>query len=348
LAKETKNDRMIRNMIVLAREAKGLTQIELAEKIGMSNTNVSKMEKGEINVSEETISAIAAATNFPVSFFKQETEIYPEYLAYRRRDNVAQKLITPINAKVNILKFNVQCLIKELKIENPAIPQYEVSEADSPATIAQKVRKAWKINAPVIEHFIPLLEQKGIAIISFDFETERVDSRCIKTENNYPVIIFNRSLLGDRQRFSLAYQLGHIIMHTFYDVDWERDITHEANLFASEFLMPEKDIRKDFESGISFVQLAQLKKKWKVSMISILYRADDLGYLTANQKKYLLQQFNEQKMRRREPKELDVAVEKPTLVRKWIYEIKAKKKLDVKEMALMLNLNIDEFIEFYS
>jgi Zn-dependent peptidase ImmA (M78 family)/DNA-binding XRE family transcriptional regulator len=339
---------MIRNMIVLAREAKGLTQIELAEKIGMSNTNVSKMEKGEINVSEETISSIAAATNFPISFFKQETEIYPEYLAYRRRDNVAQKLITPINAKVNILKFNVQYLIKELKIENPAIPQYEVSEANSPATIAQKVRKAWKINAPVIEHFIPLLEQKGIAIISFDFETERVDSRCIKTENNYPVIIFNRSLLGDRQRFSLAYQLGHIIMHTFYDVDWERDITHEANLFASEFLMPEKDIRKDFESGISFVQLAQLKKKWKVSMISILYRADDLGYLTANQKKYLLQQFNEQKMRRREPKELDVAVEKPTLVRKWIYEIKQRKKLDVKEMALLLNLNIDEFIEFYS
>ena len=41
-------------------------------------------------------------------------------------------------------------------------------------------------------------------------------------------------------------------------------------------------------------------------MIALLYRADDLGFVTANQKRYLLQQFNKLKIRRREPQELDV------------------------------------------
>ena len=339
---------MNRNMIVLAREARGLTQIELAEKIGVSNTSVSKMEKGEINVSEEAISLIAAATNFPLSFFEQENEVLPGQLAYRKRESVAQKLLTPIHAKVNILKFNIQYLIQELKIENPVLPVCEITDTNSPAVIAQKVRKAWKINQPVIENITYLFEEKGIAVANFDFGTERVDSRCIITDTEYPVIILNKTLLGDKQRFSLAYQLGHLIMHTFYNVDWGRDITHEANLFASEFLMPEKDIRKEFENGVSFPLLGELKKKWKVSMISLLYRADDLGYITANQKKYLLQQFNEQKMRRREPKELDVTIENPAMVRKWIYQLKTKKKLDVKDMAAMLHLNTYEFVELYN
>ena len=124
---------MNKNMIVLAREVRGLTQIELAEKIGVTNTTISKMEKGEINVSNEAINSISEATNFPVSFFNQENEIYPEPLVYRKREAVAQKLITPINAKVNILKFNLQFLLNELKIEPPLLPTYELSDENTPA-----------------------------------------------------------------------------------------------------------------------------------------------------------------------------------------------------------------------
>jgi len=237
--------------------------------------------------------------------------------------------------------------LKGLNIHNPELPNFEVTERNTPSIIAQKVRKAWKIDNPVIDNAVTLLEKNGIPIASFNFGTERVDSRCVLTETKLPVIICNRSLLGDRQRFSLIFQLGHLIMHTATNVNWERDIAHEANLFAAEFLMPEKEIRKDFENDITLPLLAELKLKWKASMISLLYRADDLGYLTPNQKRYLIQQFNEQKMRRREPLELDVPLEQPSLIRKWISEIKTKQKLDMKGMASLLHLNPNEFIELY-
>jgi len=298
-------------------------------------------------VKDDVIDAIAQATNYPRSFFSQDNDIYPEHLVYRKRDKVAAGLLTPINAKVNIMRFHVEQLLKALNVPHPQLPLFEISEKNTPQLIAQKVRKAWQINIALIPNMVKLLEDNGIAVGCFDFGTERVDSRCIMTGSKHPVIIFNKTLLGDRQRFSIAYQLGHLLMHTGFQVNWERDISHEANLFAAEFLMPESEIRKDFENGITLPLLAHLKTKWKASMISLLYRADDLGFLTPNQKRYLIQQFNEQKLRRREPVELDIEVENPALIRRWISEVKAKQKLDTNGMASLLHLNTDEFIEIY-
>ena len=337
-----------KSMIVLAREARGITQLELAEKIGVANTTLSKMEKGDLNTSDEAIGLIAEETNFPVSFFNQENDIYPEHLNYRKRDSVAQKLLTPLNANVNIVRLHIQRLLSELNIRKSDLPSFEVNDKNTPATIAKKIRKAWKVDSPIIEKIVELFESKGIVVTSFDFGTERVDSRCVLTDDLQPIIIYNNTLLGDRQRFSLAFQLGHLVMHTSTSVDWERDVAHEANLFASEFLMPEAAIRGDFENGVTLPLLGELKRKWKVSMISLLYRADDLGYLTPNQKRYLLQQFNEQKMRRREPKELDVPIERESLVKKWIKELKTKQKLNDKGVASLFHLNMDEFTTRYN
>lgn len=340
-------EKVSKGLIVLARESRGYTQLELSNRIGMSQQNMGKIESGDIGVKDETLDLIAEATNYPVSFFRQDNEVYPEHLIYRRRDKVSAGLLTPINAKVNVIRFHVEHLLKTINVSNPDLPLFEVSEKNTPQVIAQKVRKAWKINTPLIPNLVKLLEDNGVAVACFDFGTERVDSRCILTNSKYPVIIFNKTLLGDRQRFSIAYQLGHLLMHTAFQVNWERDIAHEANLFAAEFLMPENEIRKDFENGITLPLLAHLKTKWKASMISLLYRADDLGFLTPNQKRYLIQQFNEQKLRRREPVELDIEVENPALIRRWISEVKAKQKLDTNGMASLLHLNTDEFIEIY-
>ena len=175
-----------------------------------------------------------------------------------------------------------------------------------------------------------------------------VDSRTILTDDKFPIIFFNDSLLGDRQRFSLAYELGQLIMHSSSIVPLERSVSHEANAFAAEFLMPEKDIKEDFKNGITVPLLGELKRKWKVSMIALLYRADDLGFVTPNQKRYLLQQFNQLKIRRSEPQELEIAKEEPWLMKSWIADFRAKTKVSVVEMAALLYLNVDEFLELYA
>lgn len=335
-------------MIVLAREARGLTQAELAEEIGISATNLSKMERAEIGISNAVVETISDKTCFPPTFFYQIGDIVPENLNYRKREIVAQKLITPIHAKVNIVRKHVHFLTMALNIQNVKVPVMEVTDGQTPQQIAAKLRKLWQVETPIIDNLTKLIEDNGVIIKSLTFNTDRVDSRSILTDDKFQIIYYNESLLGDRQRFSLAYELGQLIMHSFSIIPLERSVSHEANAFAAEFLMPAKEIIADFKDGITIPLLGELKRKWKVSMIALLYRADDLGFLSPNQKRYLIQQFNQLKIRKREPMELDIEKEQPSLIQSWIADFRSKTKLGLVEMAALLFLNVDEFLELYA
>ena len=83
-------------------------------------------------------------------------------------------------------------------------------------------------------------------------------------------------------------------------------------------------------------------------MISLLYRADDLGQVSANQKRYLIQQFNQQKIRRREPIELDVAPEQPLLLKKLIQDYIKEYEIDTKKMADIFAIPLSDYMEYYA
>lgn len=334
-------------MILLAREARGMSQSDLAERLNSYKASVSRLEHGDGPIDEHTLIALAEATHYPPQFFMQKGEILPVNLSYRKRKQVPAKLLTPIEAQMNIIRNHVQLIINGIESSDVVLPVFEITEKHSPEQIANLVRKSWKVPAGPIDNLSSLLEDKGILISSFDFGTDRVDSRSMLTDDNQPIIFLNRNLLGDRQRFSLAFELGHLIMHTFCTVAHDRDINHEANLFAAEFLMPSKDIMPDYKDGITLSLLGELKRKWKVSMISLLYRADDLCLLTPNQKRYLVQQFNDQKIRRREPPQLDVPKENPQRIRQLITELMQKAKLNIFQLCTLLAIEHDDYIAYY-
>lgn len=341
------------NMILLAREARGLTQTGLAQKLNTYKANISRLEHGDAGADATTLLALAAATGFPPQFFLQQGEIMPVNLSYRKRKQVPAKLITPIEAQVNIIRRQLQLITRSLQLQAPKLPVYN-ADANASGTdlktlekIASLLRKKWNIPAGPLDNITGILEQQGILISSFDFGTQRVDSRSMLTDDDQPIIFLNSSMQGDKQRFSLAFELGHLIMHTFCTVPHDRDINHEANAFAAELLMPAKEMLKEFKDGITLPLLGELKRKWKVSMISLLYRADDLGLLTPNQKRYLIQQFNQQKIRRREPPQLDVPKEKPMLVNNLLKQFQKTHRLSTHQVAALLAIEMDDYKKFY-
>lgn len=334
-------------MILLAREARALSQAEMASQLGTSATNYSKMERGDINVPPNKLQEIAEQTHFPLNFFYQQGTLLPESLGYRRRHNVPQKLLTPINAQLNLLRLQVQQVQQWLQIPPMQLPILATEGIAQPQALAAALKKSWGCTTAILPNLTKLLEANGIIVAAMPWATNRVDSRLILTQTNQPIIAINKSLLGDRQRFSLAYELGHLLMHSFKPIDADTDIVHQANVFAAALLMPEEHIRPDFEQGITIPQLAQLKTKWKVSMIALLYRADDLGFLTPNQKRYLIQQFNQLNIRRREPIELDIPAEKPTLLKQYLAQYRTKTKLGTVELATLLGMYVDDFMEWY-
>jgi Zn-dependent peptidase ImmA (M78 family) len=282
-----------------------------------------------------------------LQFFSQHSKVIPVNLAYRKREKVHLKLLIPIEAKMNVIRNHVHFLTRALDKVMPQLPVLEVTEEKTPTVIASMVRKLWNIEKGVIENLSAILENQGIIISSFEFGTERVDSRSMFTDDKYPIVFLNRSLLGDRLRYSLAYELGQLIMHTHSVIPGDRDISREANEFASAFLMPEEDILEDYREGVTLNLLAKLKTKWKVSMISLLYRADDLELITPNQKRYLIQQFNQQNIRRREPIELDVPVENATLLKKLIKQYISEYEISHPQMAAIFAIPFEDYLDYY-
>ncbi len=335
-------------MITVARESRGFSQLELAEKLSLSPSNLSRMEQDFIEVGENHLKSISTILNYPEEFFYQEGETLPPALALRKRNVVAQKIMLPIEAQVNIYRLNVEKLLKAIGQPEINLPVLDIEKLGSPAEAARKLRKLWKIEKGAINNLTQVLEDNGLFLINFDFNTERVDGMSILANGKFPVVFSNKRSLGDRQRFTLAYELGHLVMHLQTNPSFTRDISHEANEFAAEFLMPEKDIKGDFKDGVNLNVLADLKRKWKLSMQALLYRANDIGVITDNQKRYLINQFNSMNIRRREPAELDIPRENPMKLRDMITNYKNKQKLNVKQLALFFNSNEDEFLSKYS
>lgn len=337
-----------KNMLVLARDARGVSQLELADKLKMSQGNLSRMEMGELPVSDNMLPQVSKLLSFPESFFYQQGEIYPSLLTYRKRDRVAQKLLVPIEAKTNIYRLNIQSLLRAMKFSKADFPALDLKKYEEVEAVAKQLRKYWEIPKGPVENLSGVLENQKIILVSFDFGTERVDGRTLLTEDRHPIIFTNTSMLGDRQRFTLAYEIGHLVMHLQNPPAFKRDISHEANMFAAAFLMPAKEIKDDFDDNITIPKLAELKKKWKVSMQALLYRASDLGLLTDNQKRYLLQQFNVLNIRRREPVELDIPKESPVLLRNLITKYKTTQGFNIRGIAGFFHLQTEEFTAMYS
>jgi len=233
------------HMITIARESRGLVHADLAERLNVTKPTAWRWENDVFGISTDIVVKLSNTLHYPESFFYQQGEVLPLSLSYRKRNVVAAKLISQIEANINITRLNIEQLLDAIKYTDIKLPVLDVIKYGSPQECAKQLRKVWKLEKGSINNLSEVLEAHKIPLISLDFNTDRVDGRCTIASDKYPVIVTNKNLLGDRQRFTLAYELGHLVMHLHTAPAYDRDLSHEANLFAAELLMPEKDIYKD-------------------------------------------------------------------------------------------------------
>jgi len=107
-------------MMVLAREARELTQRELADLIGVSQANVSKMESGLLTVSDEILKRLSEKLDFPPPFFTRHEPIYGatnSTLCHRKRQSLSAKKLAAIHAWLNIHRLAVTALLRSVELQ---------------------------------------------------------------------------------------------------------------------------------------------------------------------------------------------------------------------------------------
>lgn len=181
--------------------------------------------------------------------------------------------------------------------------------------IAADVRTAAGIEADaVIPNVIRAAERLGCVVLPLDGELGRHWGMSL-TVDGIPVIRVTRSshdpefdIPGDRQRFTVAHELGHLVLHSgsaqpASPSDASR-MEREANRFAASFLVPGDAALEDLNANggrVTLSTLAKLKQKWGYAIKAFVFRFRELGVIDDAQARSLYKQISARRWNKDEP-----------------------------------------------
>lgn len=345
-------DKFNHHMMTLARDARGLTQAELADRLHAGQGTLSKYETGLNEPPEEFVSDLASVLGFEPSFFYEPGRPYglPPF-HYRRRKKLSAKVLARIVAEMNIRRLHLAKFLTSFSWKtNGFIPEVDPDEYRGKGNarlttedVARHVREMWNLPSGPIPNMVELLESNGGIVIPCDFGTDLIDAMSQRVDG-LPVLFFvNVNAQTDRLRHTLAHELGHMVLHTV-TVKSDEEMEDEADAFAGAFLLPADEIRPQLRR-FDLRQLANLKSYWKVSMGALAVRADRLKLITPYQSKMFWIEMSKLGYRKREPNEPPKEV--PNLLRQMIVFHTKKLGYSIAELAKMLHLKAAEFQEMY-
>lgn len=286
----------------MARASRQMTLAQVSAKSGFSTPTVSRIEQGIRDVDIHEVEILARAVDYPVTtmFEPLPAESLGLPVFYHRKLCAAgEKAVCGVEGRCLMASIGLRNLLKLVEIESPYLmPKLDRDDyGGDPEKAAAHVRLLWQMPRGPIQNLIEVIERAGGLVIHCDFGVEQMDALYQPAPQLPSLFWMNSNKPFDRARFSLAHELGHVVMHHVYT---EAPIAEEeANRFASAFLMPRADFRSECLTRLDFPTLAQLKQRWRVSMAAILRRAHDLHVITDSYYKSMLIRMSS--MRKVEP-----------------------------------------------
>lgn len=273
--------------LTLARQLARLRKSELAALVGKSPTAVAAWESGAKRPTSANVAQLALGLGVDPRFFATRS---PDSVAISGVPHFRSLRSTTQIARDQAFAYGQMALDVaaglERHVEFPdlAIPRHptEVDDtSDAPEQAARNLRSAWRLGDGPIKHVIRELENHGVIVVFSPIQAATVDAYSFEAKTR-PIVVLN-PVKRDyyRQRFDVAHELGHLVMHCDAEPG-SRTVEDQANRFAAELLMPETGIEHQLPTamnGSAWVRLAQLKEEWGVSLQALLFRARRLGRL---------------------------------------------------------------------
>lgn len=303
----------------------GLTQEQLAEATGVGQSRISEIERGRLAATDEVIDAIAEATATPRRFFEVIPPDVPlATLRFRKYASARRSEAKQVKALFDEAYRITSDLMCEAGYGAPDLPLAtgDVTDDDIEELAAQ-TRQALQIggNGPMM-HVTRACERAGIAVVPLTLpgeedETQKVDHFGISywpAPHEPALIAYFTGGPGDRLRFTLAHELGHLVLHSRRRV--VADPEGEAHRFAGALLLPLKRALDLLEGPVVLTDLARMKATWGMSIQALIMRGWHLGLIDDARRKSLFIQLGARGWRKAEP--VQVGHEEPVLVRKML------------------------------
>lgn len=344
---------MIGRRLELARAAAGLSRDGLEAKTGKRATAaaIGKFERNESMPDSGVLIALASALDVSENYLLGDGEMVLDRIEFRKKRIADKKELARV--EVMVLNLLERYLAVEQVLNLPSTkwdrprgaPWRIVSDLEEAELAAAKVRNHWNLGIDPIANLVELLEERGVKVLAIDLKDIDGLTAKVRLERKraMPIIVVNRNDPGDRQRFTLAHELGHLVMEVAEDMDPEK----AAQRFAGAFQMPSDALRNEIgmrRASISIMELVHLKKLFGISMQAIAHRCKDLRIFNKKLFNSLFQEFHRLGWRKPPYRELESPErEVPERFERLTFRALSEGAVTESKAAELLGVSVREF-----
>ncbi|MBL1141595.1 MAG: ImmA/IrrE family metallo-endopeptidase [Proteobacteria bacterium] len=343
---------MIGERIKRAREAAGFNQRELAKMAGITAMAISKYEREESTPSSGVLLALSKALGVRTEYFFRHTEVELEEVDYREHEKI------PLKEEKKVLADVLEQLERWFELEQflpvpwsvpfklPKGLPAKINDYDDIEDLATKLRHVWDLGLGAIPELVDVLESKGIKVFITRYDGHKNFNGLTARVNDAPVIVVGKHWPGDRQRFTLAHELGHLVLKGRLSENIDEEMA--CHRFAGAFLAPKEmvfTLLGNKRSWLEPQELNILKQDWGLSMGGWTYRAFNLGILTKKTFGELWGLFNKNGWKEKEP-EPQYPQEKTSQFEQLVFRALAEDIIGESKAAELLGMSVIDLHQY--
>jgi Zn-dependent peptidase ImmA (M78 family)/DNA-binding XRE family transcriptional regulator len=278
---------MLGSRIKQGRVAAGLSLRDVGDAVGLSAMAISKYERDVIKPSSETLLRLAKTFGVRTEYFFRQSVVELTEVDFRKHEKLSPqdeaRALEDVRERLERW-IELESIIPASWPKAFALPKRlpaKVGSYEAVEAVADHVRAAWQLGTGPIGNLIDKMEEEGIKVILTPHDGGKKFDGLVAKSNGHTVIVVGQDWPGDRQRFTLAHELGHLVLHG--RITPALDEERACHRFASAFLVPKDEAIRLLGAARSWLEpqeLYMLKHEWGLSMNGWVYRAQDLGILT--------------------------------------------------------------------
>jgi Zn-dependent peptidase ImmA (M78 family)/DNA-binding XRE family transcriptional regulator len=302
--------------LTLAREWRGITKSELAEKVGVPPATVLRIESGQRRPDLSTLARLSLVLRVSATFLARgkvspiaiESCHFRHLRAGQQLDRKRQLAIASLLG--DVLDFLSRHVTFPRSRFSPAIRRQGATA--SVEERAMELRRKWGLGLAPIDDLTRLLESSGILVHPMPREHDEIHSFSLRN-GQWPMIFIVRSARDSTDlRREMAHELGHLVMHAGSGAASPSAET-EADRFAAAFLTPARALAAELPDWLDWPNLHKLAERWNVSIAALVERAFQLERFSDNTYRRALATLREESPPSSRPS-LDPKLEGPSLL----------------------------------
>ncbi len=314
--------------MVQALDARGMSSVELAARMGVTANTISRWKTGNNPPSASMLETMALALR-----------VNPEWLTRP----LAKKLSNPyfrgsvaqmkrerslLGARLSWLEevaSQLEDYVDYPKVNLPNTEFQKLSEITDRCIedMAETCRELWGLGDGPVGDLLLILENNGVIVSREETGISRIEGLSAWTSSGRPLVLLS-SDKGNafRSRFDAAHELGHLVLHKQIpapgDSSKHKVMESQAHRFAGAFLLPAESFVSEVTAPVTLHGLLYLKQRWGVSVAAMILRLRALGLVGEEDYLRLIKHRSAKWGVRKEPLDDERSVEVPRLMNRTL------------------------------